>query len=76
MKNEVEPNFQGRQKTRHAILSHSIRHHEESDQDQYLQSKPTRINIRSRPGKPNQRKGRNEKFMNFAHFCENSGVFP
>ena len=26
--------------------------------------------IRSRPGKPNQRKGQNEKFMNFAHFCE------
>ena len=26
--------------------------------------------IRSRPGKPNQRKGKNEKFMNFAHFCE------
>ena len=24
----------------------------------------------SRPGKPNQRKGQNEKFMNFAHFCE------
>ena len=29
------------------------------------------IIIRSRPGKPNQRKGQNEKFMNFAHFsCE------
>ena len=35
-------------------------------------------NVRSRPGKPqesprqtkNQRKGQNEKFMNFAHFCE------
>ena len=27
-------------------------------------------NFRSRPGKPNQRKGQNEKFMNFAHFCE------
>ena len=26
--------------------------------------------IRSRPGKPNQRKGQNKKFMNFAHFCE------
>ena len=26
--------------------------------------------IRSRPCKPNQRKGQNEKFMNFAHFCE------
>ena len=26
--------------------------------------------IRSRPGKPNQRKGQNEKFMNFAHFRE------
>ena len=26
--------------------------------------------IRSRPGKPNQRKHQNEKFMNFAHFCE------
>ena len=26
--------------------------------------------IRSRPGKTNQRKGQNEKFMNFAHFCE------
>ena len=26
--------------------------------------------IRSRPGKPYQRKGQNEKFMNFAHFCE------
>ena len=26
--------------------------------------------FRSRPGKPNQRKGQNEKFMNFAHFCE------
>ena len=32
--------------------------------------------IRSRPGKPNQRKGQKEKFMNFAHFCVNSGVFP
>ena len=32
--------------------------------------------IRSRPGKPNQRKGQNEKFMNFAHFFVNSGVFP
>ena len=30
---------------------------------------PTK-NGRSRPGKPNQRKGQNEKFMNFAHFCE------
>ena len=28
------------------------------------------IRIRSRPGKPNQRKGQNEKLMNFAHFCE------
>ena len=28
------------------------------------------IDIRSRPGKPNQRKGQNEKFMNFAHSCE------
>ena len=28
------------------------------------------IFLRSRPGKPNQRKGQNEKFMNFAHFCE------
>ena len=28
------------------------------------------LSIRSRPGKPNQRKGQNEKFMNFAHFCE------
>ena len=26
--------------------------------------------IRSRSGKPNQIKGQNEKFMNFAHFCE------
>ena len=26
--------------------------------------------FRSRPGKPNQRKGQNEKFMNLAHFCE------
>ena len=26
--------------------------------------------VRSRAGKPNQRKGQNEKFMNFAHFCE------
>ena len=26
--------------------------------------------FRSRPGKPNQRKGQNEKFMNFAHFRE------
>ena len=26
--------------------------------------------IRSRPGKPNQKKAQNEKFMNFAHFCE------
>ena len=26
--------------------------------------------IRSRPSKPNQRKGQNEKFMNFAYFCE------
>ena len=31
--------------------------------------------FRSRPGKPNQRKGQNEKFMNFAHFV-NSGAFP
>ena len=28
------------------------------------------INFRSRPGKPNQRKVQNEKFINFAHFCE------
>ena len=28
------------------------------------------IFLRSRPGKPNQRKGQNEKFTNFAHFCE------
>ena len=28
------------------------------------------VSIRSRPGKPNQRKDQNEKFMNFAHFCE------
>ena len=26
--------------------------------------------FRSCPGKPNQRKGQNEKFMSFAHFCE------
>ena len=26
--------------------------------------------IRSRPGKPNQRRGQNEKFMNFAQSCE------
>ena len=26
--------------------------------------------FRSRPGKPNQREGQNEKLMNFAHFCE------
>ena len=26
--------------------------------------------FRSRPGKPNQRKGQHEKFMNFTHFCE------
>ena len=26
--------------------------------------------LKSRPGKPNQRKGQNEKFMNFTHFCE------
>ena len=31
--------------------------------------------FRSRPGKPNQRKGQNEKFTNFAIFG-NSGVFP
>ena len=31
--------------------------------------------LRSRPDKPNQRKGQNEKFMNLAHFV-NSGVFP
>ena len=30
----------------------------------------TMNHIRSRPGKPNQRKGQNEKFMNFARFCE------
>ena len=30
----------------------------------------------SRPGKPNQREGQNEKFMNVAHFFVNSGVFP
>ena len=28
------------------------------------------LNVRSRPGKPNQRKGQNEKFMNVAYFCE------
>ena len=28
------------------------------------------MTIRSRPSKPNQRKGQNEKFMNFAFFCE------
>ena len=33
------------------------------------------VTFRSRPGKPNQRKGQNEKFMNSAHFCVNSGVF-
>ena len=32
--------------------------------------------FRSRPGKPNQRKGQNEKFTNFAHFFVNSGVLP
>ena len=26
--------------------------------------------VRSRPGRPNQRKGQNEKFRNFAHACE------
>ena len=26
--------------------------------------------LSTRSGKPNQRKGQNEKFMNFAHFCE------
>ena len=26
--------------------------------------------FRSRPGKPNQKKAQNEKFINFAHFCE------
>ena len=26
--------------------------------------------FRSRPGKPNQKKGQNEKFVNSAHFCE------
>ena len=31
---------------------------------------PAVSKIRSRPGKPNQRKGQNQKFMNFAHFCE------
>ena len=31
--------------------------------------------FRSRPGKPNQRKGQDEKFMNFAHFCEFRCVF-
>ena len=30
----------------------------------------TELFVRSRPGKPNQRNGQNEKFMNFAHFCE------
>ena len=35
-----------------------------------------RYTVRSSPGKPNQRKGQNEKFMNFAHFSVNSGVFP
>ena len=29
-----------------------------------------RVFFRSRPGKPNQRKGQNEEFMNFTHFCE------
>ena len=32
--------------------------------------------LRGRPGKPNQRKGQNEKFMNFELFFVNSGVFP
>ena len=31
--------------------------------------------FRSRPGKPNQRKGQHEKLVNFAHFM-NSGIFP
>ena len=35
-----------------------------------------RETLRSRPSKPNQRKSQNEKFMNFAHFFVNSGVFP
>ena len=29
-----------------------------------------KVSVRRRPGKRNQRKGQNEKFMNFAHFCE------
>ena len=33
--------------------------------------------VRSRPGKPNQRKGQNEKkFTKFATIFVNSGVFP
>ena len=36
----------------------------------------TVMKVRSRPGKPNQRKDQNKKFMNFAHCCVNSGVFP
>ena len=32
--------------------------------------------LRSRPGKPNQRKGQNEEFMNFAHVCEFWCFFP
>ena len=31
--------------------------------------------FRSRPGKPNQKKGQNEKFVNFAHFCQCLGCF-
>ena len=33
------------------------------------------LRFRSPPGKPNQRKGQNEKFMNFAPIFVNSGVF-
>ena len=37
---------------------------------EYCQKNTINKKLRSRPGKPNQRKGQNEKFMNFAHFCE------
>ena len=48
---------------------------DENDENDGCPSGKTRVCqkqgfLRSHPSKPNQIKGQNEKFMNFAHFCE------
>ena len=48
---------------------------EEEQEEEEKENEEEDKKFRSRPVKPNQRKGQNEKFMNFAHFV-NSGVFP